>query len=223
MRSILTDWLFSVEWLQNISIKNIIAQKMNIIGQLASLTAGHPFRESIENALDGDVAVVQMKDVDPEKGLDNGKLYHVRLTGRKKPDYLRRGDILFVGRGYRIFAVLVDEDLECTVACSHFFVIRVNNAQDVMPGYLAWYINHAQAQRYFSQRVAGTVLPYVNRKVLEELPVVLPPLAVQQGIVKAHCCGLTEQALLESLIEKKKQLLEGLLEKTLEKYQGDRV
>jgi hypothetical protein len=209
---------------QYIKCKKTNTRQMVSLKQIVSLMAGHPFRESIQNALDGDVAVVQMKDADPEKGIDSANLYRVHLTGRKKPDYLKRGDILFVGRGYRIFAVLVDQDLEHTVAGSHFFIIRIDpNRQDVRPDYLVWYINHKQAQRYFSQHVAGTALPHVNRTVLESLPVIMPPLAVQEHMVRAHYCRLKEKALLEALIEKKKQFLDGLLDKTLEQYQEDRA
>jgi hypothetical protein len=187
---------------------------------IVSLMAGHPFRGSIQNASNGDVAVVQMKDADLEKGIDSANFYRVHLTGRKKPDYLQRGDILFIGRGYRIFAVLVDKDLEHTVAGPHFFIIRIKpDKQDVRPDYLAWYINHKQAQRYFSQHVAGTALPHINRGTLENLPVILPPLAVQEHMIKAHYCGLKEKALLETLIEKKKHFLDELLEQTLAQYQ----
>lgn len=197
---------------------------MNInIKQITSLMAGHPFRGSIENTPDGDVAVVQMKDVDPEKGIDSANLYQVNLTGRKKPDYLRKGDILFVGRGYRIFSVLVDQNLNNTVAGSHFFVIRANSKKHpVSPDYLTWYINHSRAQRYFTRHVAGTALPHINRTTLENLPVIVPPLDVQGHIVKTHQCRLKEKALLEALIEKKKQFLDELLDQTLEHYQEDR-
>lgn len=196
--------------------------KITPLKQIVSLMAGHPFRGTLQNALDGDVAVVQMKDVNPENGVDTTNLYRVHLTGRKNPDYLRRGDILFVGRGYRIFAVLVDQDLENTVAGSHFFIIRVKpNRQDINPDYLAWYINHKKAQHYFTQHVAGTALPHVNRTTVENLPIIVPPLQVQQQMVKAHYCRLKEKALLERLIEKKKQFLDQLLDQTLEQYQED--
>jgi restriction endonuclease S subunit len=194
-----------------------------IIKQLVNLTAGHPFRESIQNTLDGDTAVVQMKDVDPEKGLNTANLYRVHLTGRKTPDYLQRGDILFVGRGYRIFAVLVDRDQKSTVAGSHFFILRVKpDRLDVQPAYLVWYINHKQAQRYFSQHIAGAALPHVNRTTLENLPIIVPPLEVQESMIKLHQCRLQEKALMEKLIEKKKQFLDGLLDKKLDQYQEDR-
>lgn len=194
-------------------------KKMNsTLKSLVTLSAGHSFRGSIENNPKGDVTVIQMKDVDVEKGLDTSSLFRVHLAGRKKPDYLQQGDILFVGRGYRIFAVLIEQPLENTVAGSHFFVLKANH-QNVRADYLAWYINHKQAQHYFSQHAVGSALPHVNRTTLEALPVVLPPLTIQEAIVKAHLCRLQEKALLEKLIEKKKQFLDELLNQTLQRYQ----
>lgn len=186
---------------------------------LVSLMAGHPFRGSIENDENGDVAVVQMKDVDRERGLNIENLSKTDVSGRKNPDYLRCEDILFVGRGLRFYAVLVETDLEQTVAAPYFFIIRVKEQQPILPAYLAWYINHERAQKFFAKHMAGTVLPQINRVTLEELPVIVPPLDVQQRIVSAHTCRLKEKALLERLIEKKKQFLDQLLDQTLEQYQ----
>ncbi|ATG89724.1 restriction endonuclease subunit S [Methylomonas koyamae] len=193
------------------------------IHQLAYISAGHPIRGSIQHVPDGDFAVVQMKDVDAERGLDVNHLFRVMLTGRKKPDYLRQDDILFMGRGYRIFATLIEHDLDNTVAGPHFFILRLKPQQHrlISPAFLAWSINHSRAQRYFSQHVAGTALPHVNRTTLENLPIIVPPLDVQVNIVKAHRCRLKEKALLEQLIDKKKQFLDQLFDQTLEPYQED--
>lgn len=196
-----------------------------ILKSIVILMAGQPLRGSIENVPDGDVAVVQMKDVDPETGLQKNQCYRINLSGRKKPDYLRQGDILFVGRGYRTFAVLIDEDLEQTVASPHFFILRAKLETPVRPDYLCWYINHTRAQRYFAKHVAGATLPHINRQTLEDLPVSLPPLQTQELIVNAHRCRLKEKALLERLIETKKHFLDELLDKTLAHYEkhGDRA
>jgi hypothetical protein len=60
---------------------------------------------------------------------------------------------------------------------------------------------------------------------MEDLPVILPPLQVQERIVNAHRCRLKEKALLETLIEKKKLFLDEILDKTLGHYETheDRV
>ena len=46
----------------------------------------------------------------------------------------------------------------------------------------------------------------------------IPP-QIQEQIVNAHRCRLKEKALLEMLIEKKKQFLDELLDKTLGHYE----
>lgn len=189
---------------------------------LVIVLAGHPLRGSVKDTPEGDTAIIQMKNVDQEKGIDSKNFFRIYLSGRKKPDYLKRGDILFVGRGYRIFAVLVDQDLDNTVAGPHFFIIRIKpNRHEVRPDYLTWYINHKRAQRYFSQNVAGTSLPHVNRSTLVELPIILPPLDVQEHIAKAHQCRLKEKDLLGRLIQKKDKFLDELLDRTLEHYQDE--
>jgi hypothetical protein len=189
------------------------------LNTIVFLMAGHPLRGSINNTPGGEVAVVQMKDVDPETGIQADQFYRVNLTGRKKPDYLRPGDILFVGRGYRIFAVLVEKELKQTVASPHFFMLRVKPETPVRPDYLVWYINQSRAQKYFSRHIAGSALPHINRQTLEDLPVILPPLDIQERIVNAHRCRLKEKALLEMLIEKKKHFLDELLDSTLKHYE----
>lgn len=188
------------------------------IKDLAILMAGHPLRGSIENTPTGDVAVVQMKDVDPELGLNKDRLFRIDVGGRKKPDYLRQDDILFIGRGYRIFAVLIDEDLDRTVAAPHFFILRIKPDKPVEPAYLAWFINHTRAQKYFARHVVGSVLPQINRSTLEELAVIVPPIETQKLIVNAHQSRLREKRILEKLIEKKKLLLDELLDQTLDNY-----
>lgn len=186
---------------------------------LVNLRAGHPIRRSIENTPNGEVAIVQMKDVDAERGLNINNLYQINLLGRKKPDYLSQGDILFVGRGYRTYAVLVEEDLNRIIAGPHFFIMRTKDKSVVHPDYLVWYINHFRAQKYFLKHLTGSALPHINRHVLEELPVIVPPLLVQEQIVSAHRCRLKEKILLEKLIARKKCFLDELLDKTLEHHE----
>ncbi|MGZ8172264.1 MULTISPECIES: hypothetical protein [Methylobacter] len=46
---------------------------------LAILMAGHPLRGSIDHTPDGEVAVVQMKDVDPESGIQKDQCYRINV------------------------------------------------------------------------------------------------------------------------------------------------
>ena len=196
-----------------------VVMRLIKLKEIVSLMAGHPIRESVKNMPDGDTYVVQMKDVHFEKGIDSTNFSRVFLTGCKSPDYLSKGDIVFVSRGHRIFASLVRENFVNTVASPHLFIIRINKDVAVNAAYLAWYINYKSAQRYFLQCAAGSVLKHINRTILENLPIVLPPLLVQQQMVNAHDCQLKEKVLLEKLMTKKNQLLNAVLDQTLDNYQ----
>ncbi len=187
---------------------------MTLLKNITTITAGHPVRGALEPVLSGEVSVVQMKDVDAEQGIDTRTLVPVKLPTKKKPDYLRQHDILFISRGNHFFATRVDEPLDNTVAAPKFFVLRVKTHQ-VMPAYVAWYINHHRAQRYFSQQVVGSWVQLISRQVLQDLPIAIPPLAQQALIVNAHCCWLGEKQLLRELEAKKTQLYTHILDRAI--------
>ena len=67
----------------------------------------HRFLENVDEVPDGDVRVIQMKDVSPEWGVDWSGVMRTRLAGRKQPDWIVDGDILWNGES--IIAMEPDE------------------------------------------------------------------------------------------------------------------
>lgn len=185
------------------------------LGEIASISAGHPIRGRIEYDPQGSHLVVQIKDVDPVTGIDLSGLVRFSPKGRKEPILLGTEDLLFVGRGNRLFGVQVVRHLENAVAAPHFFVIKINTPA-VMPSYLAWFINHTRAQQYFWQHAAGSTIPHVNRKVIEDLPVLIPQLNKQATIVKAHGCWLREKRVMAQIEQKREQMITAILDDALE-------
>jgi hypothetical protein len=82
--------------------------------------------------------VVHIRDADADKGIDWPALVRTELQGRKDPDWLRTGDILFAARGNRNFAVCVGEPPLKAVCSPHFFLVRVNRDSAATPEFLAW-------------------------------------------------------------------------------------
>ena len=99
------------------------------LNQVCDISSGHPFRGRIEESNESNVKVVQMKDVSPDNPIDWSQCLTAELSGRRA-DYLRSGDILFVARGNRNYAVQIGEipDGLQAVASPHFFVIRLQDA-----------------------------------------------------------------------------------------------
>lgn len=49
---------------------------------------------------------------------------------------------------------------------------------------MVWLLNQAPAQRYFEQNAEGTLTKSICRSVLEDAPVVVPPLLKQRAIIE---------------------------------------
>ena len=175
---------------------------------IAQITAGHPIREAVRNIPGGDVAVVQIKNVDPNTGVDWPAVARTALTGRRAPDWLKAGDILFSARGQRNVAVCIQQPPPKAVGSPHFFLIRVKSDETALPEFLAWQMNLPQAQRYLAQSATGSYITSIRRQVLEQLPLVLPSLEQQLRLVHLAEAVRREKVVMERLIENRRHALE---------------
>lgn len=181
----------------------------------AAIEPGYPFRGSIKTQQPGNIAVIQMRDAALEQGLKTNDLAHVELPGKKTPDWLMTGDLLFVARGNNNFAVYVDQLKEKTVCTPHFFQIRIKPSIDLLPEFLAWQINQTPAQGYFSRLAQGSVLRNIKKSELATLPVVIPPLETQQKIIAVDRLTKKETQLLEALADNRRQMMNTIARQTL--------
>ncbi|MGC2062298.1 MAG: restriction endonuclease subunit S [Thermodesulfovibrionales bacterium] len=172
------------------------------IAEIADIQLGYQFRKKIEPAEDGTNRVIQIRDFDEDHTLVKESLARVRIEKPKEQYLLRMGDILFLSRGQRNWAAAIVDDLEATVAVSHFFVVRPRK-DSVLSEYLAWYINQAPAQEYLHNIARqGTHMPLISLSAFVELMVDIPDIETQGKIVE-----------LSRLMEKEKQLCSALQEK----------
>lgn len=175
-----------------------------------NIRGGYPFRGSIEESVDGDVLAVQMKDVDPEDGISWSGVMRTSLAGRKQPDWLKRGDVLFVSKGSRFYAVCIDEPPSPAVCSPHFFHIQVMSSLQLLPAFLAWQINQPPFQRQLQQVAEGTSQLSIRRPVLEALTLSIPSLADQHRIVALAELARLERQTLNQLIANREQQLNAL-------------
>src|SRR5688572_5420214 len=75
------------------------------LAELAKISAGYPFRGGISELQAGDVAVIQMANLDVAAGVDWNGLQHVSLPPGRSTGYLEAGDVIFTTRGTRNQAV----------------------------------------------------------------------------------------------------------------------
>ncbi len=188
---------------------------MKKLKEVADIRAGYPFRGKIKEIEDGEARVIQMRDADPEDGVRWSGLIATDLPGKKQPDWLKPGDLLFVARGYRHFALYLDEVPGPTVLSPHFFRLTVRENAEVLPGFLAWQMNQEPAQHYFRKSAEGTQVLNIRRQVLEDLPIVVPSRQKQETISRLNTTWRREQRVLKALADNRKRLLSALARQVL--------
>jgi len=178
----------------------------------AGVRPGYPFRGSIEESSGGEVLAVQMKDVDVDAGVGWSDVTRTSLAGRKEPDWLQAGDVLFVSKGTRFYAVCIDEPPLRAVCSPHFFHLRVPPHGPLVPAFLAWQINQPPFQRQLQQAAEGSSQLSIRRPVLESLTLSAPPLSDQHRIVELVELARQERRALQRLIQNRERQLQALAE-----------
>jgi hypothetical protein len=177
------------------------------ITDIAEINIGYQFRTKIEPTDDGTHSVIQIRDFDEHRLLRPEGLLRVKIDKPIEQFNINKGDVLFLSRGHKNWAVPIVDDLKAAIAVSHFFVLKIKGT-DVFPEYLAWYLNQAPAQEYLHSNARhGTHMPLVPMSAFKGLEVAIPPLDKQKKIVELHTLMENEKQLLTELQVKRSRLI----------------
>lgn len=193
----------------------MVMDKMTL-QEVAEIHAGYPFRGRIPRTPGGDSYVVQAGNVDIDEGHGNigciarDELATVHLPGRREPDWLREGDLLFLARGRHNFAVYVADLPARTVCAPHFFRLRVRPGFGLEPKFLAWQINAASIQRRLQRAAQGSAQRSIRRAEIEALPVIVPPWPTQERLLQVLDILAEERRVVSGLLANRQRLLHAI-------------
>lgn len=179
------------------------------LAEVAEIAAGHPLRSGVDEFPPGDTGVIQMRNVDPEAGVDWASVSRIELPPARRIEFLNQGDVIFSTRGARTYAVALGPVPFPAVCSPHFFVLRIRGLA-VEPRFLAWQINQAPSQEYLQREATGSHILNIRREVIERLEIVIPSLARQAAIVAFAEHATREKRLLSALIENRQQQINAL-------------
>lgn len=176
---------------------------MKKLSQIAECFNGYTFRARPSNLPGEDVHVVQMGDL----ALNNILNTAVPLCVSYQPDYdkflLRKGDILFRGRGC-FESVLAPVMAKMVVVASPLIIIRPN-CLEIDPAYIVWLLNSVLAKQHFIRCGQGSVLKAIGVKELSQLNIPVPSLLTQQEIMKTVDLLREERKLLQDIQHRKEK------------------
>jgi len=177
-------------------------ERVGLTALITGIYAGFSFRNKIKDDPEGDVSVIQMRDLGENYSSISTGLTRIVSGKISSRTYLKSGDVLVVAKGSNNFAIMYDLDLPKAIASSAFFVLRPDHDK-VIPAYLAWYINQPPVQQFLKGNMAGTYVPNINKSTMEAIIIALPSRSIQEKIVEVDRLRKKEQALVNQITEKR--------------------
>jgi hypothetical protein len=183
-----------------------------ILKQVVDITPGYPFRGRIEEDTTADTCAIQMKDVTGDFKVNWETVVHATPEGNRPPDWLEPGDIIFIAKGNNNFAIYLDQIPQKAVCSPHFFHLRPKRS-DVIQEYVAWLINQIPGQDYFRRTREGSGTLSVRRVILEQMPLPVPSVDIQEKIIKLDQVLRKEKGIFLDLLQNRQLMIDSLAHK----------
>ncbi len=178
----------------------------NKLKNIALVQMGLSFRSRMEPDTDGNVAVIQMRDLTEDNKLDHSNLTTININDINERHLVECKDLVFRSRGKTTTAAIIDQEPGQAVVAAPLFLIRATS-EKVLPEYLYWFINLSSSQAFLHSRATGTAMTMIGKSALDALEIPLPDLEIQEQIVTLADLLNKEQRLMKNLAEQKEKLV----------------
>lgn len=176
--------------------------KTALLTDIADVKLGFLPRKALEENAPGTMRLIQMRDVSDSGHINYSAATPIHLESDDLSRFeIKTGDVILSNRGDTPHAVLIENPPPHTLASAHFFILQVRD-ESVLPAFLAWVLNQQKTQTHFKRNLVGTSLQVLNKSVLEELTLAIPPLATQEKIVHLNTLNQHHHNLTQALQSK---------------------
>lgn len=185
-------------------------QAQSKLQDIADIQAGFSFRKGITSKKDSEFQVIQIQDIGNDGEVLTEDLTRTEPDNFKPEHFVQQSDVLFATRGANRRAAFVTEKIPDTIFVAQILSLR-NIREDIIPAYLAWYLNQTPAQNYFEANASGSYIQNIKIDVLKNLEISIPPLEDQRRILEIHRLRIRERELVEEIQMKRDQITEQTL------------
>lgn len=162
----------------------------------------------------GSAAYLQARQFSDDGRLTAEADEFINIDKKAEPHLLNDGDVLFVGKGNRIFSWCYHQTDQPAVASSIFFVLRPDLSV-VHPDYLAAILNAPPSKAAFQQIGGGTNILSIRKSELGAFQIPLPSLQQQKRVAALAQLHQKEIALAQQLILQKQNLYTAIISKLI--------
>jgi len=140
---------------------------------------------------------------------------YVNAVNNPEKYLLKLNDVIVTGKGQRIFAWAYKSEYGEVIPSSLFFIIKIKFPNKINGEYLAAFLNSDKINHQLKSLSAGTSLPTIQKKELEQLPVFIPSMEKQSQIINLARLLDKDVALTSQLLEMKKAWKAGIINRII--------
>ena len=166
----------------------------------------------------GNVPFLQLRQFNDEGNLIANADDCLKLDEKSEPHLLRDGDVLFVGKGNRLFAWCYSNNDTPTIASSSFFVLRPNTKK-IHPEYLAAILNAPQTKAALLQIGGGTNIFSIRKSELGAFQIPILSMDKQKRVAALATLRQQEVQLVKELIVQKQTLYTAIISELIKESQ----
>jgi hypothetical protein len=190
--------------------------KKMLLGELAQIETGYPFRSRISGSGEGNVSLIQLRNLTEADQLDISFLMRVEIPELDDKFQVELGDLIFRSRGTRFTTVLIEEKLAQTIIAAPLFRIRILDKIVLSPIYLNWYFKQKPVQDFLTSHARGSVMKLINKKTLNKLEIAIPSVETQQQLVELLTLSQQEEMIARKLMERRSLFLNEVMKRLAE-------
>lgn len=171
------------------------------LSDCAEVLPGYSLKARAEHEPEGTYQIIMAKHLPDGMDYEYSDLHELRITPKGATDKyeVHNGDVLFISRGTRNQAVVVNNVPEKTIASATLYILRVK--EGINPAYLAWALNQSPVQSQIAQIRTGAGTPIVQRKLIVNMEIPVPSLNKQKQIAEIGRLTLREKDLQNELVD----------------------
>ncbi len=179
--------------------------------EIAEISTGYTFRKSIQDVSEGDIQVLQAKNILPDGEItDIDELTKIDSSTMRDPFLLKYNDIILVAKGFGIGSfrsAVFKEEVKNILPSSSVIILRVKDIL-ALPKYLADYFNSEAGQKSLIQITSGgSVIQSLSVKDLKNLKIPIPPIKKQKLLIKLN----ENQKKIKEIQEQKNKLTNSII------------
>lgn len=182
------------------------------LGEIASMYGGLTGKNKTDFE-EGNASYITYKNIFDNIEVDFDKLEKVKISPSEKQNKVRYGDILFTGSSETAedagmssaITTTIEEDIYLN---SFSFGVRFNEDIELIPEFSKYLFRSHFMRAAISKTASGVTRFNISKERLKKLPIPLPPLSVQQEIVRILDKFTQLEAELEAELEGRKRQYE---------------